>query len=233
MLVMGMPAAVSGDNADEQEGLHDDDGAGVDIKIRALNLSTSDTPFCGVGGGMVGDRLKVDAFMDQDGIVTGTAVSRKPAGRRPRSNSTACSAFWAACWFRTMPRRTRFRSGCGMILRPEASRRRWSTSSCRGVAKIPCPRSHRESTRSPCESSSKGVIEDGKGSFFDEPLDEGDSRPHPPFFSAKLPRLPEDLAHDPARGQGRKPTVARPNPSNAKVGRGLLTGRGGAADRRS
>lgn len=47
--------------------------AGVDIKIRAQNLSTDDTPFCGVGGGMVGDRLDVDVFMDMDGVVTGTA----------------------------------------------------------------------------------------------------------------------------------------------------------------
>src|SRR5262245_9703926 len=48
--------------------------AGVEIQIRAENRSTSDTPFCGVGGGMVGDRLKVDAFMDMNGIVTGRAV---------------------------------------------------------------------------------------------------------------------------------------------------------------
>lgn len=47
--------------------------AGVDIKIRAQNLSTDDTPFCGVGGGMVGDRLDLDVFMDTDGVVTGTA----------------------------------------------------------------------------------------------------------------------------------------------------------------
>jgi hypothetical protein len=47
---------------------------GVDIKIHAMNRSTSDTPFCGVGGGKVGDRLTVDAFMNQDGVVTGRAV---------------------------------------------------------------------------------------------------------------------------------------------------------------
>jgi hypothetical protein len=47
---------------------------GVDIKIQALNRSTEDTPFCGVGPGEIGDRLAVDAFMDQDGVVTGTAV---------------------------------------------------------------------------------------------------------------------------------------------------------------
>jgi hypothetical protein len=46
---------------------------GVDILIRAENRSTADTPFCGVGGGMVGDRLHVDAFMNTGGIVTGTA----------------------------------------------------------------------------------------------------------------------------------------------------------------
>jgi hypothetical protein len=46
---------------------------GVDFKIRAENRSTADTPFCGVGGGLVGDRLDVDAFMNMDGVVTGTA----------------------------------------------------------------------------------------------------------------------------------------------------------------
>jgi hypothetical protein len=46
---------------------------GVDIMIRAENRSTADTPFCGVGGGLVGDRLDVDAFMSTDGDVTGTA----------------------------------------------------------------------------------------------------------------------------------------------------------------
>jgi hypothetical protein len=47
--------------------------AGVDIKIHAQNRATDDTPFCGVGGGLVGDRLDVDAFMDTTGLVTGTA----------------------------------------------------------------------------------------------------------------------------------------------------------------
>lgn len=65
VLVMAMPAAVSAHRAGEP---------GVDIEIRAFNRSTSDTPFCGVGGGSVGDRLTVDAFMDQDGIVTGSAI---------------------------------------------------------------------------------------------------------------------------------------------------------------
>lgn len=46
---------------------------GVDIKIRAQNRSTDDTPFCGIGAGHVGDRLDVDAFMDPSGVVTGTA----------------------------------------------------------------------------------------------------------------------------------------------------------------
>ncbi|HYT66439.1 MAG TPA: hypothetical protein VEL51_08485, partial [Vicinamibacterales bacterium] len=46
---------------------------GVDILIRAENRSTADTPFCGVGGGMIGDKLDVDAFMSTDGVVTGTA----------------------------------------------------------------------------------------------------------------------------------------------------------------
>ena len=47
---------------------------GADILIRAENRSTADTPFCGVGGGQVGDRLRVDAFMNMDGEVTGRAV---------------------------------------------------------------------------------------------------------------------------------------------------------------
>ena len=46
---------------------------GVDILIRAENRSTADTPFCGVGGGMIGDRLDVDAFMTTGGVVTGSA----------------------------------------------------------------------------------------------------------------------------------------------------------------
>jgi hypothetical protein len=46
---------------------------GVDIKIRAQNRSTDDTPFCGTGAGLIGDRLDVDAFMDPSGVVTGTA----------------------------------------------------------------------------------------------------------------------------------------------------------------
>jgi hypothetical protein len=72
VLVMAMPAAVSAQRAGGP--------GGVDITIRAFNRSTSDTPFCGVGGGMVGDRLSVDAFMDQDGIVTGTAVFKDADG---------------------------------------------------------------------------------------------------------------------------------------------------------
>jgi hypothetical protein len=47
---------------------------GADILIRAENRSTTDTPFCGVGGGQIGDRLRVDAFMDADGDVTGEAI---------------------------------------------------------------------------------------------------------------------------------------------------------------
>lgn len=53
---------------------------GADIMIRAVNRSTSDTPFCGVGGGTVGDQLRVDAFLHQDGTVTGRAVFRPKSG---------------------------------------------------------------------------------------------------------------------------------------------------------
>ena len=54
--------------------------AGVDIQIRAQNRSTADTPFCGVGGGTVGDKLSVDAFMDMNGVVTGTALFENASG---------------------------------------------------------------------------------------------------------------------------------------------------------
>src|SRR5262245_47757675 len=53
---------------------------GVEIQIRAENRSTDDTPFCHVRGGMVGDKLKVDAFMDTAGVVTGTAVFEDALG---------------------------------------------------------------------------------------------------------------------------------------------------------
>ena len=53
---------------------------GVDILIRAENRSTADRPFCGVGGGAVGDRLSVDAFMDTNGVVSGTARFEPASG---------------------------------------------------------------------------------------------------------------------------------------------------------
>src|SRR5262245_19404937 len=65
LLAMTAPALVSAQGAGGP--------AGVTIKIRARNLSAADTPFCGIGGGMVGDRFELDAFMDMDGVVTGTA----------------------------------------------------------------------------------------------------------------------------------------------------------------
>ena len=72
VVTVAMPPAASAQGAGGPDG--------VDIKIRAINRSTDDTPFCGVGGGMVGDRLAVDAFMDQDGVVTGTAVFKDADG---------------------------------------------------------------------------------------------------------------------------------------------------------
>lgn len=53
---------------------------GVDILIRAENRSTADRPFCGVGGGAVGDKLFVDAFMDTNGVVSGTARFEPASG---------------------------------------------------------------------------------------------------------------------------------------------------------
>ncbi len=47
--------------------------SGLKITIHAQNRSTTDVPFCGVGGGMIGDRLDVDVFMDVTGVVSGTA----------------------------------------------------------------------------------------------------------------------------------------------------------------
>jgi hypothetical protein len=46
---------------------------GVDILVRAENRSTADRPFCGSGGGKIGDTLTVDAFMNSTGVMTGTA----------------------------------------------------------------------------------------------------------------------------------------------------------------
>jgi len=53
---------------------------GVEVQIRAENRSTDDKPFCGVGGGQVGDRLSVDAFMATSGAVTGTARFETASG---------------------------------------------------------------------------------------------------------------------------------------------------------
>lgn len=53
---------------------------GVDILIRAENRSTADRPFCGIGGGAVGDKLSVDAFMDTNGVVSGTARFEPASG---------------------------------------------------------------------------------------------------------------------------------------------------------
>lgn len=54
--------------------------SGLKITIHAQNRSSTDVPFCGVGGGMIGDRLDVDVFMDVTGTVTGTAQFRDAVG---------------------------------------------------------------------------------------------------------------------------------------------------------
>ena len=56
--------------------------AGADIQIRAENKVTTDVPFCSIGGGAIGDKLRVDAFMDMNGVVTGRAIF-EPAGGPP------------------------------------------------------------------------------------------------------------------------------------------------------
>ncbi len=49
-------------------------GKGVTIKINAQNKSITDTPFCEIGQGKKGDKLKVNVFTDLSGVTTGTAV---------------------------------------------------------------------------------------------------------------------------------------------------------------
>lgn len=66
---------------------------GVEIQIRAENRSTADTPFCHIGGGMVGDTLKVDAFMDMAGLVTGTATFEDANGNVTEINLNRLFAF--------------------------------------------------------------------------------------------------------------------------------------------
>ncbi len=53
---------------------------GVSIIIKAQNKSNEDTPFCGIGGGLVGDKLAVSVVTDLSGTTTGTAtLTRGPA----------------------------------------------------------------------------------------------------------------------------------------------------------
>ncbi len=47
---------------------------GVSITIKAQNKSTQDRPFCGDGGGLVGDKLAVSVVTDLSGNTTGTAT---------------------------------------------------------------------------------------------------------------------------------------------------------------
>ena len=53
---------------------------GVKIKISAKNRSTTDTPFCGLGGGLIGDKLQVNVFTDLSGVTTGTATFKDATG---------------------------------------------------------------------------------------------------------------------------------------------------------
>lgn len=46
---------------------------GMEILIRAQNRSTDDTPFCGTGEGLQGDRLDVNVSTDAFGDAAGTA----------------------------------------------------------------------------------------------------------------------------------------------------------------
>ena len=50
------------------------------IHVVARNLSALDTPFCGVGVGLVGDELEVDVRTDLSGVTTGTATFTPEGG---------------------------------------------------------------------------------------------------------------------------------------------------------
>ncbi len=62
------------------------DGGGVTIKISARNLSTTDTPWCGIGEGLVGDRLNLIVFRDLSGVTTGTATFKDATGHSTTLN---------------------------------------------------------------------------------------------------------------------------------------------------
>jgi hypothetical protein len=128
---------------------------GVEIQIRAENRSTSDTPFCHVGGGMVGDKLKVDAFMDTAGVVSGTATFEDANGNvtdieldRMFAFSICNPPIAAASSFRTRRIRTRFPSG-STISSPASSgvRQHSSMLNCRAAVRTPSRPSPQASTR--------------------------------------------------------------------------------------
>ena len=60
--------------------VHAAPASGLKITIHAQNRFDTDVPFCGVGGGMVGDRLDVNVSMDVTGAVTGTAEFQDAIG---------------------------------------------------------------------------------------------------------------------------------------------------------
>lgn len=53
---------------------------GVKIKISAKNRSTTDTPFCLIGEGLIGDKLQANVFTDLSGVTTGTATFKDATG---------------------------------------------------------------------------------------------------------------------------------------------------------
>ncbi len=55
-------------------------GEGLKIKIKAQNQSSVDTPFCGIGGGLVGDLLVANVVTDLSGVTTGAATFKPAAG---------------------------------------------------------------------------------------------------------------------------------------------------------
>ena len=65
----------------------------VKIEIEAENLSTTDTPFCGVGPGLVGDKLDVDVSTDLLGATTGTATFEDANGNITTLNIDTGFAF--------------------------------------------------------------------------------------------------------------------------------------------
>jgi hypothetical protein len=65
----------------------------VSITISAQNKSDQDTPFCGKGGGHVGDKLTASVFTDLNGVTTGKATFKSATGAVTTLNIDHVSSF--------------------------------------------------------------------------------------------------------------------------------------------